>query len=402
MLGAVGVRRGVRGAGPANRTPSAPFEVIAVRREEDEREVRLAASLRRDEATSPLWFATADPGAVATRADPFLPVLLFPAMRAGAPVRVEGAIGRALREALERIQHVRLVWDPESSPVAIEATALVDEEPGGTGIGAFFSGGVDSFYTLRRRRDVLTHLILVQGFDVPLAHGAFFAQVREHVAAVARALDLGVVVVRTNLREFTGRYVSWDDAHGAALAAVAHFLAPRFRRIYVPASYALPFLVPHGSHPGLDPLWSTPAVEIAHDGAEATRFDKVQALADWEPARRHLRVCWQRTNGAYNCGRCRKCLWTMAFLRACGALERATTFPPQLDLEALRRHPPEKPDELARVLQAWTVVARRGDDLDLAACLAEAIAQARNRRGVRSLPRRLGRRLAAVLGASRR
>ena len=34
-------------------------------------------------------------------------------------------------------------------------------------------------------------------------------------------------------------------------------------------------LGPLGSHPLLDPLWSSEDVELVHDGCEATRLDKL-------------------------------------------------------------------------------------------------------------------------------
>src|SRR5262249_59102310 len=44
-----------------------------------------------------------------------------------------------------------------------------------------------------------------------------------------------------------------------------------------------------------------------------------------------LRVCWENPDGAYNCGRCEKCLRTMINLLIAGALDRCPTFPLPLD-----------------------------------------------------------------------
>lgn len=38
-----------------------------------------------------------------------------------------------------------------------------------------------------------------------------------------------------------------------------------------------------GSHPLLDDAWSTETVDVLHDGAEASRADKLEALARWTP-----------------------------------------------------------------------------------------------------------------------
>jgi hypothetical protein len=187
-------------------------------------------------------------------------------------------------------------------------------------------------------------------------------------------IGLPLIEVETNLRELSDTFnFSWEQQHGAAMAAVAYFLAPSFHKVYVPSTYALPFVVAYGSHPGLDPLWSTPHVDIVHDGIEATRFDKIGALSSWEIALRSLRVCYQLVEGQYNCCRCTKCLWTMAFLRAHGVLARATTFPQPLDLRALSETTLVKPEDRYRFLQALAMLDRRRDDPELAAAMRGAL-----------------------------
>jgi len=52
-----------------------------------------------------------------------------------------------------------------------------------------------------------------------------------------------------------------------------------------------------------------------------------------------LRVCYKNTKGTYNCGTCDKCLRTMTNLYIAGALEKAETFPHQLDLDLIAKTP---------------------------------------------------------------
>src|SRR5262249_41756622 len=149
---------------------------------------------------------------------------------------------------------------------------------------------------------------------------ALGAMVLDGVRHAAAELGLPLVEVRTDVRAFSDRFSRWDHYHGAALATVAHLLAPYFSRVFVPATQTYAFLAPLGSHPLLDPLWSSEDVELVHDGLEAPRLDKLAVVAS-EPAARHwLRVCWENRNGAYNCGRCEKCLRTMVALDALGEL----------------------------------------------------------------------------------
>jgi hypothetical protein len=97
-------------------------------------------------------------------------------------------------------------------------------------------------------------------------------------------------------------------------------------RALIAATHRREQAVAWGSHPDLDPLWSTEALEIVHDGTGASRAEKAARLAGEPEAMRHLRVCWQNPDGAYNCGVCRKCVVARVTLDSVGALERCATL----------------------------------------------------------------------------
>ncbi|MFZ0529715.1 MAG: hypothetical protein WAL91_04160, partial [Propionicimonas sp.] len=251
------------------------------------------------------------------------------------------------------------------------------EQRGGEGIGAFFSGGVDSWYTVIRHPEI-THLIYVEGFDVPLADMRLRERTRSHIRRVATELGKPLIEVETNLRDLLDRYTLWaQESHGAALACVAIGLAPHFDRVLIPSTYPTTALRPWGSHPDLDVLWSTSGLRLVHDGVEAGRAAKVAALKDHQLALDHLRVCWVNTDSAYNCGRCEKCLRTMTNLYANGLLERCVTLPHRIDpalvaglplVEHFQRHSARANLRLlhdrrprARALErAWRVAIARG------------------------------------------
>ncbi len=205
-------------------------------------------------------------------------------------------------------------------------------------VAAFFSGGVDSFHTLFVHDDAITDLVFVHGFDLPLAKETLRRQVATRLAAAAAARGKGFVEVETDLRALTDRYARWgENAHGPALAAVGHLLAGRYARIFVPGEFFPRTRHPlsRGSHPDTDPLLSSEAVEIVHDGAGVTRAKKLARVASDETVRRTLRVCWENRGDAYNCGACSKCLRNLALLRALGHEGKVTTFARALDLGRL-------------------------------------------------------------------
>jgi hypothetical protein len=134
---------------------------------------------------------------------------------------------------------------------------------------------------------------------------------------------------------FSDQFADWEHYHGAALASVAHLLAARFCTVYVPASQTYAYLGPLGSHPLLDPRWSSESVELVHDGCEASRIEKIEHVAA-EPAARHwLRVCWENRGGEYNCGRCEKCLRTMVAMDALGGLNAFDRVPHEISTSAI-------------------------------------------------------------------
>lgn len=347
----------------------------------DESELR--ASVRWGRAEQDIYFRTAH-AAFANVADPFVPAVLLPAMRRRFDVGVEAPVSNAMLAAAKRVQTVEAAWNSTWSIIDVAAAGEIRataQRGSSGGVGLFFSGGVDSFYSLRQHRAEITHLIFVSGFDLPVHRADARELALSRLRKVAEAVDVELIEVETNLRGFSERLdFSWEDQHGAALSAVAHFLAPGFRRIYFPSGSALPFLHPHGSHPGLDPLWGSESLQIVHDGIEATRFDKIGAICDWDIALENLRVCWQVVEGRYNCCRCRKCLWTMAFLRAHGALERAKSFPEPLDLRVLGRQAADNSEQRYRMLAAIAALERRGDDDGLLHALRQALQRVSRRR----------------------
>ena len=337
---------------------------------------RLSAFVRWGSESRELFFRTAH-SPTAVSGDPFVPAVLLPAMRAKLDLTIRSPVSAEILAAALRVQEVEWAWHPGWRIVKLDAVAKRADAQGASSalaVGAFFSGGVDSFYTLQKHRREITHLIFVSGFDVPLHRPAMRELILRELRGTADEIGLPLIEVETNLRELSnGLGFSWEHQHGAGLAAVAHFLAPGFEKIYVPSTYALPFLAPYGSHPGLDPLWGSPYLELVHDGIEATRLDKIGALSQWDTAVRNLRVCWALAEGQYNCCRCSKCLSTMALLRAHHALERARSFPVPLDLQRLSEAAPELTEQRYRFIQVITKLEQRGDDPALVDSLRKAL-----------------------------
>jgi hypothetical protein len=182
--------------------------------------------------------------------------------------------------------------------------------PSGTGkVGLFFSGGVDSFYSLIHHSDI-SCIVYVVGFEVPVAKQDTWRAMVDSFRAVAAARGIKFVLVATNLRNHPRLRLPWDRHHGAALAVVGHLLAEHAATWVISSTWQRENLVPSGSHPDLDHLWGGTETRFVHFGAELWRAEKLARLADQPLVHRWLRVCYHDPQSTGNCGACRKCLNT--------------------------------------------------------------------------------------------
>lgn len=308
-------------------------------------------------------------------ADHLLPLGLLPAMTTSRRLMLPDTVSPRLLSAVTEIQDIYHAWDPDRfEHVAVTAEARVERprQPA-AGTGCFFSGGVDSFYTLLKRRAEITHLIFAHGFDILLEDVGRRKRALESVRAVADELDKPLIEVHTNLAPLaheTG--VGWKFYHGAALAAVALLFQDRLGRVLIPATYSYADLLPWGSHPILDPLWSTERTRIEHDGCEATRVEKVAFISGHPVAMKYLRVCLARDTD-YNCGRCEKCLRTILNLHLAGASGRCETLPGEPDLEAVAGMDLEAESARAFALENLKALEKLGTEPDLVHALETAL-----------------------------
>ncbi len=248
-----------------------------------------------------------------------------------------GRVSPLLAGNLETIRDIYAAWIDGGERIPLSFEPSGDTAVGANGVSLFFSGGVDSFYSLIKHRDEVDNLVLIHGFDVPLADTKTFALAEAQAVEAARLFGKRLIVVRTNSHfEQPGVPGGWVIYHGAVLAAIAQALAPNHGKMYIASSYSYANLHPWGSHPLLDPLWSTEAVQIVHDGGE-TRMDKLRTLVQFPEALARLRVCWENL-GSYNCCHCEKCVRTMLGLRALG-VDRCAAFPDTLTPELVRQQP---------------------------------------------------------------
>ncbi|MDQ7841257.1 MAG: hypothetical protein RDU83_09555 [bacterium] len=369
-------------------------------------EVELRALVQSSMLEQPflLWYrfpAALKPFLDPENGDPFLAALLAPAMRAGEPLTIHAAVSPRLLRAAREIQTIYHFWDGRLSPVPVEAplrTELTPPRAGPPRAGLFFTLGVDSWYTLLKHEDegartgpAVNDLIIVRGFDIPLRgpKAELIGEVFPRTAATARAFRKRLVPVATNIRDLSDGRLAWGRIyHGAAMASIGLALEGLLDPIYFAGDQTYARIYPWGSHALLDPLWSTERLRFRHDGAEATRIEKLRLIGRWPAALDQLRVCWENPDGAYNCGQCEKCVRTLICLQAAGLLGRCPTLPASLDLSLLRRLRLETHRVQTRYIE---IVNRLGNsDLDrtIKEILEERIREGMAAAALKGIPRR--------------
>ena len=253
-----------------------------------------------------VWFRIPPGVAAAETGDAFLAVALIPAMALGADLDLTALppVSSELLGRLGDIQDIWTSWNPLMHRIAVRANQRASSAATMAGSAAFFSGGVDALFTALERRADLDQLVFINGFDFNMSADVF-AAARARVARQTALLGMPLVAVETNWIEFTRRHrIARATSFGSALAGVALLLAPE--RMVIASSNTYARLAPAGSHPLLDPLWSTGATQVEHHGCHARRDEKLMAIAQHPEFLPELWVCHR--DPVKNCGTCPKCL----------------------------------------------------------------------------------------------
>ena len=278
--------------------------------------------------------------------DVFLLAAALPAIRHGERrLALEGTVCPRLRDGVAAAAAVIASWYGEARELpAIEpAGGFRPGIPGEPRSACFLSGGVDSVEVLVRNREQfppdhpgsIREALHVSGF--PFRHdprSEAFRNLRERAeraaSRMAAALAAPLTRIESNLFEIESSFeFSGREYYSAAYASMAHLFSSRWTSIVLASFEQMGVsLAPLGSHPLLDPLYSSAALAFDHDTRGGRRVSRVEAIARAGLASTLL-VCHEAPfpEGVENCGRCEKCLRTMGELAAVGALGTGGAFP---------------------------------------------------------------------------
>ncbi len=278
-------------------------------------------------------------------ADPaaFLVGCLVPAIHLGERrIRIEEPVCPFLLEGLHTAMHILKEWTGgKYAPIAIEAPAAASVEPvTPPRTGMVVSGGMDSLATLRLNRlhypdthpAYVKDCLFLHGFDIGgvVRRGMkypVFERAQNALLKITQETHANLIPVYTNIRHLCDERELWlDSFFGAVLAAAAHTFSKRLSLLFIASSYDIPHLHPCGSHPLLDPEYSSYSMRIRHRDYALSRLEKIAIVSKWDTAFQNFRVCLANVPDRLNCGKCEKCVRTMTELLALGLLDKTGAF----------------------------------------------------------------------------
>lgn len=325
------------------------MRVTELQKEEQDQQVSISARVIWENCNQPerrVYISTSPEYGSSLDLNPnaFVVGCLLPAMRLGEKrFALEGEICSSLRENLDTVMGIMEFWSQgQMKPIPIEADLaegpLYENKPPRAAM--FMSGGMDSLASLCKNRlnfsphhpAYVKDCLILHGFDIggviergPKYH--VFERARQRLAPVAEEAGVELIPVYTNLRHLFDEREFWlNRYYSAVLSAAAHAFAPRFDLVYIASGLDFPKLSPCGSHPLLDPEYSSYDLRLKHAHTELSRLEKIRLVAAWDTALQNFRVCLANKPDQYNCGVCEKCIRTMTGLLAAGALHRTRCF----------------------------------------------------------------------------
>ena len=336
------------------------MKIENLRTERNENRARVAATVSWEDCDRPsyeLFFETEEVFAESISCNPhaFLLACAIPAMYYGEKrLFIDAEICPTLKDGLIcAMSWLRNWWyELDRGHVHIESkgNSCTFSPRKSAHAGFFFSGGIDSFATLFNNRQnfpsehprSIKDGLVVYGLE--LDNPKSFEYVVQSLSSVSKRINVELIPVYTNLyleyrnEDAANGWRLWTQEFcGAALAAIAHAFARRFSFVSIAASIDIPTIPlknrqnvkPLGSHPLLDPSFSSCDLQILSDGLALSRLDKTKLLAQWDVALQNLRVCNNYKlyrPGKLNCGKCEKCVRTMLALLALDLLENTDVF----------------------------------------------------------------------------
>jgi len=260
----------------------------------------------------------------------FLPI----AMRRGCPLHIEGTGSSTTIRNAEKLSRIWQAWVPgHFDKVRVSFSKVVEVETPEPGSGrdlCFYSGGLDSTYSILERclsgaeQDLLT----VHGMDYKLGDDTRFERFIEKTKRFAQLAGPERIIVRIDAYPVYNRHkVNLPDHHIShifALAGAGFLHAKDHTRIRIAADATMAELLltmPWGSNSLTNPLFDSGDRCLITDSDQLSRSEKTSLVLSSEEALASLTFCVDYKFRPENCGQCAKCQRTkLMFLARTGTV----------------------------------------------------------------------------------
>jgi len=282
--------------------------------------------------------------------DCFLIGLLYTAMYAGCDLELEGTVSRKL---LFHVRHDLIpmldsFFEGKLHPVDVRAGSLVSRNyPDADAVGTGFSGGIDSFHTIREfyldydgpQEDRVNTLLFFNVGSHGMGHDKArlawlenkFSERRNILGGYAKDIGLPFLSVGSNIHAFMQSGHLQTSVLASASAAL--FLSRKLRLYYL-ASMGVSYHTKFYPDRSMGKEYSIAEIEefiLPHictetfsavsGGSASTRVQKTKAICHDPLVQKYLNVCGNSKMVVKNCSVCFKCLRTMMTLEILGELQ---------------------------------------------------------------------------------
>ena len=270
----------------------------------------------------------------------------------GATLNV-GDLDKTFAESLEQLRREYERMYPGILTGQMVVRRIIENESKSRGMALFFSGGLDSTYSLFQLKEHNPRLIMIGGFDVYMdTHRAemIWRTVKDIYRRFAEEEHLTLNFIRTNsrviIREdlvnneyyYPLKLTIWDAIRHAVLliGLAAPLSVSRFDKLVISASRTDEHpttLFPYASAPNTDEKIAWAGLRVIHYG-RVHRYEKVRGLLmPLREGRITLNVCFKLLD-KLNCSQCEKCGRVMTSLMAEGIDPNTCGF--KVDVNTLR------------------------------------------------------------------
>jgi len=294
------------------------------------------------------WYRIPDQYAefISLQSDAFLLPALQAAMHFGEDIQVRATVSPRLAYHLDEYQFIQSFNFPkELHKVNIHYERLAPLQADPRAVGASFSGGVDSFFTLYKHLPQnqplseyqITHALFINGFDITQIDRVKYQNLFLQYQHLLANLNIELLPLETNLVSSVIPWLEYRRFYAPVLLGSILAFGYLFKRFILSNSrhYTQAQV---NSNPLADRLLSTETLDLEYFGATILREDKLEVISEWQMAQQALRVCGAPSLENLNCSKCEKCVRTMLPLYALGKMAQFRTFsaPLKSNRDALR------------------------------------------------------------------